>query len=278
MKKVVIITGGSSGIGKSTVLKLLENNFTVYTGARNIDKMKDIEKKGAKISFLDVTQEETMKKFVEKVISKEKRIDILINNAGYGSYGAVEDVPIEEAKRQFEVNLFGLARMTQLVLPIMRQQRSGKIINISSVGGKIWMPMGTWYHASKHAVEGFTDCLRNEIKQFGINAILIEPGAINTSWGKITVDNLRKRSENGAYKKIANIIADSFYNIYEVKKSGLSSDKVAEVIIKSIKSNKPKARYAVPFQAKMLLFLRRLLNDNTFDSLLLKFFKIPKKF
>ena len=162
MKKVVLITGASSGIGKRTALLLVQQGHIVYGAARRLDKMRDLKDAGVRLLQMDVTDDASMIKGVQEIIDAEKRIDVLVNNAGYGSYGALEDVPITEAKHQFDVNIFGLARLTQLVLPQMRSQKSGRIINISSIGGKIGEPHGTWYHATKFAVEGLSDSLRME--------------------------------------------------------------------------------------------------------------------
>jgi NAD(P)-dependent dehydrogenase (short-subunit alcohol dehydrogenase family) len=159
-KSVALVTGASSGIGKATALRLAALGFTVYAAARRVERMSDMADHGIHVESLDVTDDGSMVKVVDKIVSEHGRIDILVNNAGYGSYGAVEDVPIAEARRQFDVNVFGLARLTQLVLPHMRAQRDGYIVNISSMGGKIWEPLGGWYHAAKFAVEGLSDCLR----------------------------------------------------------------------------------------------------------------------
>lgn len=151
--KVALVTGASSGMGKETVLELKRRGFTVYGGARRVDRMMDLEKQGINILKFDVTDEESMARCVEFISKKEGRIDVLVNNAGYGSLGAVEDVPMEEVHRQFEVNLFGLGRMIQLVMPLMRKERYGKIVNISSMGGRVATPFGGWYYSSKYAVE-----------------------------------------------------------------------------------------------------------------------------
>ena len=206
--KTALVTGASSGIGKSTVELLLSNGATVYAAARRVEKMSDLEKLGAHLVAMDVTDEESVVSGINSILEKEGSIDILVNNAGYGSYGAIEDVPIDEARRQFEVNIFGLARLTQLVLPKMRENRYGKIVNISSMGGKIYTPFGGWYHATKHALEGFSDCLRLESEPFGIDVIIVEPGGIATPWGAIAAENLKKTSGRGAYAEVANKAAD----------------------------------------------------------------------
>ena len=152
---------------------------------------------------MDVTDDASMVAGVERIIAEHGRIDVLVNNAGYGSYGAVEDVPIDEARRQFEVNVFGLARLIQLVTPHMRAQQSGRIINISSIGGKFYEPLGAWYHATKFAVEGFSDSLRLELAPFGIDVVIIEPGPIRTEWNTISRDSLVETSRGGAYEERA---------------------------------------------------------------------------
>ncbi|MGL5066248.1 MAG: oxidoreductase [Sarcina sp.] len=180
MKKVALITGASSGIGFDTAIELQKKGYIIYGAARRVDRLETLKKNGINVIALDVTNEESMVKCVETILAKEGRIDVLVNNAGYGSFGAIEDVSMEEARRQVEVNVFGLARMTQLVLPSMRANKYGKIVNISSMAGKMHTPFGGWYHATKFAVEGFSDCLRMEVAEFGIDVILVEPGGIKT--------------------------------------------------------------------------------------------------
>lgn len=265
--KTALVTGASSGIGKSTVELLLSAGATVYAAARRVEKMEDLEKAGVHLIKMDVTDEDSLISGVNSILEKEGSIDILVNNAGYGSYGAIEDVPIDEARRQFEVNIFGLARLTQLVLPGMRQNRYGKIVNISSMGGKIYMPFGGWYHATKHALEGFSDCLRLETEPFGVDVIIIEPGGIATEWGAIAAENLKKTSGSGAYAVAANKTADGMAKRYsgnQLSPPGL----IAETILKTVTAGRPKTRYATGFGAKPLLFLRWLLPDRWFDGLI----------
>ncbi len=266
MKKVVLITGASSGIGKETVKILLNKDFIVYGAARRVDKMADLSDMGAKLLAMDVSDDLSMSDGIKRIIGDEGRIDVLINNAGYGSYGALEDVPIEEGKYQFEVNLFGLARLIQLVLPHMRKQNSGRIINVSSIGGSIGEPHGSWYHATKYAVEGLSDSLRMELKQFGVDVVIIKPGAILTEWNTIARQNLIKVSGNTAYKDLAgkhvNMLASA-------DRKGSQPAVVAETIVKAITSKKPKTRYATGGGAKIILFLRSILSDRMFDRLML---------
>ncbi len=268
MKKVVLITGASSGIGKETAKLLINDGYTVYGAARRIDKMNDLKDVGAHLIQMDITDESSLKAGVDHILNTEKRIDVLINNAGYGSYGALEDVTLSEAKYQFEVNIFGLARLTQLIIPTMRQQKTGKIINISSIGGKFGEPHGAWYHATKYALEGLSDSLRMELKQFNIDVVIIEPGAIKTEWNKIARENLLKVSGNTAYKNLA----AKHFKMFEKADTGyLGSEPmvIANAIQKAIRAQKPKTRYAVGGGAKLILFLRRILSDRMFDRIML---------
>ena len=169
--KVILITGASSGIGKDTALSLIKEGHIVYGAARRLEMMQDIVQAGGHAIKMDILNNEDVDKAVDRVISEHKRIDVLVNNAGYGLWGAVETISIDEAKRQFDVNIFGLAYLTKKVIPLMRNQKSGKIINMSSMGGKVYTPFGAWYHATKYALEGWSDCLRIELKSFGIDVI-----------------------------------------------------------------------------------------------------------
>jgi short-subunit dehydrogenase len=269
-KKVVIITGASSGIVREAALFLAKNGYTVYGMARRIDKLREMEG-DIKILQLDVTDEASMTNCVSEVFKNENRIDVLINNAGYGEYGAVEDVSIANAKKQMEVNLFGAARMAQLVLPYMRRQKSGKIVNISSIGGKMATPMGGWYHASKFALEGLSDSLRMEVKQFGIDVIVIEPGGVRSEWSTISMSNLAEASENSEYANIAKAALKTAGKLDE-KQSGSHPIVIARLIKKAIEYKHPKARYAKGAMAKPILLMKKILNDALFDKLVLSQF------
>lgn len=266
MKKVVLITGASSGIGKASVKFLLDKGFIVYGAARRVDKMAELSAMGAKLIAMDVSNDPSMVEGVTQIIAQEGRIDVLINNAGYGSYGALEDVPIQEAKYQFEVNVFGLARLTQLVLPHMRKQRSGRIINISSIGGSIGEPHGAWYHATKFAVEGLSDSLRMELKQFGIDVVVIKPGAILTEWNGIARDNLMKVSGHTAYQELAKKHVRMLAN---ADQNGSKPEVVGRTIARAAAARKPRTRYATGNGASLILFLRSVLSDRMFDRLML---------
>ncbi len=271
MKHVILITGASSGMGKVFARDLAKEGHIVYGAARRTDLLKSLEKDGVKTIALDVTDDASMRSCVQTILEQEGRIDVLVNNAGYGSYGTVEDVPMEEAKRQFEVNVFGLARMTQLVLPAMRKQKSGKIINISSIGGKIATPFGAWYHASKFAVEGMSDSLRSEVKPFGIDVVVIEPGGVKSEWAEIAQENFVKQTKNTAYGEMAKRFKKAFETTLS---KNAEPEVISRLVSKAIASSRPKTRYSGGYMAKPALFLRRWTGDRTMDKILLS--QLPK--
>ncbi|HEY1039477.1 MAG TPA: oxidoreductase [Bacteroidia bacterium] len=266
MKKVVLITGASAGMGKETAKYLAQKGYIVYGAARRTDKMKDLEQYGVRTLHMDVTDDATMVKGVEEIIRTEKQIDILINNAGFGSYGAIEDVPVQDARYQLEVNVIGAMRLTQLVLPHMRSRKFGKIVNISSIGGKMATPFGGWYHASKFALEGLSDSLRNEVKPFGIDVIVIEPGGVKSEWSGIAFDGLVKTSGHTAYKDAVNSLSSAFRNTEE-KNPG--PEIVAELIHKAIETKNPKTRYVTGYMAKPAIFMRKILSDKMMDKVIM---------
>src|SRR5262245_11116801 len=273
-KKVAIITGASSGIGKAAAEGLLALGYVVHAAARRIHAMKDIEVKGAVLHQLDLREPANITAFVQEVLATSGRIDVLVNNAGYGSFGAVEDVPIEEAREQLEVNLFAAAEMIQSVLPAMRKQHSGKIINISSTGGKSAAPMGGWYHASKFALEGLSDSLRSEVRPFGIDVVVVEPGGVKTEWGGIMVDNMMKTSGAGPYRLVAEKFRDSVSR-KRVENMAATPKEIGDLIARIAETEKPKARYVAPLHAKVILFMHWLLSDRAFDWVTRKMFNLP---
>jgi short-subunit dehydrogenase len=262
MKKTAIVTGASSGIGAATVEQLLKDGWTVFACARRAEKLASLEAKGAITLNLDITKDESICAMLENVMGQSTTIDALINNAGYGSYGALEDVPLEEGRYQFEVNVFGLARLTQLVLPYMRAQGAGKIVNISSIGGKIYEPLGSWYHATKFAVEGMSDCLRMEVKPFGIDVIIIEPGAIKTEWSGIAQQKVLEVSGTTAYQEQAKQRAGM---LAQADRTSSDPAVVATIISTALRVSNPKTRYVVGSGAFLILLLRQLLPDRGFD-------------
>ena len=267
--KVALVTGASSGIGEAAARKLNELGYTVYGAARRVERMKDLADAGVHVLAMDVTDAESMTEGVRRIIEDNGRIDVLVNNAGYGSYGAVEDVPLAEARAQFEVNVFGAAQLIQLVAPHMRAQGSGRIVNITSMGGKIYTPFGGWYHGTKFALEALSDALRNELRPFGVDVVVIEPGAIRTEWGGIAADNLRRTSGTGAYAKSVDRMATTMSRGARPG-SRLGSDPkvIASAIARAATTRRPRIRYAVGMGAKPAIFLRWLLPDRAFDGLL----------
>ena len=272
MSKVILITGASSGMGKVTAQTLIAEGHIVYGAARRVANMQDLVEAGGHTIGMDITNEAQVQSAVDRVLSEQGHIDVLINNAGYAVYGAVEQVSIEDARRQFEVNLFGLASLTQKILPHMRERRSGFIINITSIGGKVYTPLGAWYHATKHALEGWSDSLRVETAGFGIKVSIIEPGAIQTEFCDVMTDPMLARSKDGPYEAIAQGVARGNKTYYNDAPSN-SPQVIADVILKAIKSKNPKTRYAAGKMAKTTLFMRRLLSDKAFDKALSQMLK-----
>jgi NAD(P)-dependent dehydrogenase (short-subunit alcohol dehydrogenase family) len=266
-KKVVLITGTASGIGKATSILLLSKGYIVYGADIQVEKNKYLDSIGGHSLVMDVTNEEQIKAGVNKVIKEQGRIDVLYNNAGYGIMGAAEDITMEDAHKEMEVNVFGYARMINAVLPYMRQQKSGKIINTTSMGGIIYFPLASWYHATKHALEGYLDCLRLEVKEFGIDVVIIEPGFIKTNFNAVAFDNGKKYMQNTAYSRM-------FQAALKAKLPKESEPIViAKVVEKAIKAKHPKTRYVKGKNARMLIFIRRTFGDKFYDRLILNQFK-----
>jgi NAD(P)-dependent dehydrogenase (short-subunit alcohol dehydrogenase family) len=263
-KPVVLVTGASSGMGKDFALRLISEGYMVYGAARRTDRMGGIETAGGRVISLDVTDDVSIASCVDQIIREQGRIDVLINNAGYGQFGALEDVPMEEAHRQMEVNLFGPARLTQLCLPHMRARKFGRIFNISSIGGKFATPLGGWYHASKHALEGYSDALRNEVRPFGIDVIVIEPGAIESEWSGIAGDEAERYSGKGIY---AGLVAK--FRKMQGSIKGPPPHVISDLIVRGLKAKLPATRYHGGGYAGTLLFFRHWLSDRGFDWLLM---------
>lgn len=271
--RVALVTGASAGIGKAIVRRLLADGWKVYGAARRVEMMADIEAESARVLALDVTDEQSMSAAVDALLTAEGRVDALVNNAGYGSYGALEEVDIAEARRQFEVNVFGLMRLTQLVLPIMRKQHSGTVVNISSMGGRIWTPIGGWYHATKHALEVLSDTLRVETKPFGIRVVVVQPGAIRSEWSGIAADNLAAQSEGTSYSSLT----EPMGYLLRHYDNAAGPEVVAEAVWKAVNSRKPKRRYATPADAKSAVFAKWLLPDALWDRMMVAAFKRARK-
>lgn len=273
--KTALVTGASSGIGEATARKLQALGFTVYGAARRIDRLKDLAAEGVRPLAMDVTDDASMQAGIDRIVAETGRIDVLVNNAGYGSYGALEDVDINEGRRQFEVNVFGAMRLAQLALPHMRAQGSGTIVNITSMGGKIHTPPGGWYHGTKFALEALSDCLRLEVQPFGIDVVIIEPGGIATEWGGIAADLVQETSGKGAYASQAEAVAKSLRSEANANRNSPPSV-IADAIGKAATASKPKTRYAVGFGARPLIAARGLLSDRQFDALISRAVGMPR--
>jgi len=274
--KVAIVTGASSGIGAATARALHGAGYIVYAAARRTDRMSALAADGARTLAMDLTVDESMTAGIEQVMTEAGRIDVLVNNAGYGSFGSLEEVSLSEARHQFEVNVFGPARLIQLVLPAMRAARSGRIVNVSSIGGKIYEPLAGWYHATKFALEGLSDSLRVELRPFGIDVVVIEPGAIKSEWSGIAAANLRERSATGPYAQqaaaMANVLA-----VYDRRPNLVSPPEVvARVVLAAVTARRPKTRYAAGRGAKAILLARRALPDRGFDRALQVAYRLPR--
>ena len=276
MKKVILITGASSGIGKDTAISLIKYGHVVYGAARRLEMMQDIIQAGGHAIKMDILKERNIDDVVNQIIKEQNRIDVLINNAGYGLWGAVETISIDEAKRQFDVNIFGLAYLTKKIIPFMREQKSGKIINMSSMGGKVYTPFGAWYHATKYALEGWSDCLRIELKSFGIDVILIEPGVIKTEFQDVMMDSTVERSIGTPYEKKLKALEKATQEMY-ARGIGSPPSTITKLIIKAINSHNPKRRYVGGLFAKPMLFIKKWFGDKMYEKAILSQIKKAKK-
>ncbi|MCK4130368.1 oxidoreductase [Ralstonia pseudosolanacearum] len=267
-KKTALVTGASSGMGKAIAKRLLADGFHVYVAARSIDKMEDLSSLGATPLKMDISKDEEITAAVEAILRESGGVDVLVNNAGFGLYGPVEDIGIEEARYQFEVNVFGAARLTQLLLPAMRKKGAGTIVNITSMGGKIYTLLGAWYHATKHALEGWSDCLRLELAPFGINVVVVEPGLIETGFGDVVSDGLLKRSGQGAYAKLTHAVAKATKDAYG-KGRGTDPSVIANIVSGAVATKRPRTRYAVGKYAKPMILIRSWFGDRMFDRMIM---------
>ena len=275
-KRTVLITGCSSGIGAETARHLNEKGWTVYATARKPETLDGLAATGCKTLALDVTDEASMVAAVDAVIAESGRIDALVNNAGYSQSGATETVDVDDVRRQFETNVFGLLRLSQLVLPTMRAQRDGRIVNISSMGGKLVFPGGGAYHATKFAVEAFSDAMRYEVAGFGIKVVIIEPGLITTNFDQAAVGSMDLEDE-GPYADFNQTVASATVDIYKgpMKRLGGPPDAVAKVIEKALDARRPRTRYTVTPSAKMALTTRGLMTDRMWDRAMRTQFRQP---
>lgn len=267
-RRTALVTGASSGMGKEIARRLIKDGFQVYAAARHIEKMADLAALGAMLLRMDISKDEDIRAAVDTILTHTDGVDVLVNNAGFGLYGPVEEVGIGEARYQFEVNLFGPARLTQLLLPAMRKRRSGTIINITSMGGKIYTLLGGWYHATKHALEGWSDCLRLELAPFGIKVVVIEPGLIETAFGDVVAQGLLRRSGSGAYATMTRAVAKSTQAAYGHGR-GTNPRVIAMLVSKATKAVKPRTRYVAGKYARPMIAIRKWLGDRMFDRVIM---------
>jgi short-subunit dehydrogenase len=277
----VLITGCSSGIGQAAALALHEAGRTVVATARNPDTLSGLAGRGLRTLALDVTDESSMRAAVDAA----GPVDVLVNNAGYGLYGTVEQLPMAEIRRQFETNFFGLVRLTQLVLPGMRAAGGGRILNVSSMGGRATLPGGAFYHASKYAVEALSDALRMEVAQFGIDVVLIEPGPVRTPWNDVAAGSVAASAagSNGngndadPYAGFKDAVTAAFSTATDgpLARFSSSADDIAKVITRAVTVRRPRTRYLINPVARTTVTLRRWLPDRAYDAVLRRQYHLP---
>ncbi len=279
--RAVLITGCSSGIGRATAERFARSGWTVYASARNLDSIRDLEPTGCRILALDVTSEPSMREAVLAVEAAEGAVGVLVNNAGFGLHGAAEEADLDEVRRQFETNFFGLARLTQLVLPGMRRQGWGKLVNVSSMGGRVTFPGGAFYHASKHAVEAFSDVLRFEVRPFGVDVIVIEPGLVRSRFGDTALGTIAEatpdQAEAGPYDSFNASLAATILGAYSgpMSRFSVSAERVARTIERAAAAKRSRTRYVVPVPIRSFLALRKVLPDRVYDAMLRTNYRPP---
>lgn len=278
--KAVLITGCSTGIGRATALRLARSGWKVYATARRPETLADLADAGCQTLALDVTDEQSMLSAVAHVEAAEGAVGVLINNAGYSQSGAIETVPLDSVRRQFETNVFGLVRLTQLVLPKMREQRWGKIVNLGSMGGRLSFPGGGHYHATKHALEAISDAMRYELRGFGIDVILLEPGLITTEFGETATASIAAVEIDGddPYATFNTTVGAVTKGAYEgpMRLLGGGPDRVAKTIERALKRRNPPARITITPSAKFTLALRRILPDRVWEAAMRAQFPQPR--
>lgn len=273
-RKVAIVTGASSGIGKQIAKNLYRNGMDVYALSRRVYQMNELDDLGIHTLHLDVTDHDEIDRVVSEIVAETGRIDVLVNNAGFGSFGSVEEVELSEGEYEFKVNVFGVIKMIQAVLPTMRKQKSGRIINMSSMDGKVASLLGSWYVGSKFAIEGMSDAMRLELKPFGIDVVVIEPGAIQSSWKDIASERMLDVSGSGSYANMARQSADFFAFAY---KFASIPRRIARMVDRAAFSRRPKTRYVGGAGAKPMLLARKVMPDRCLDALTLALTKYAQK-
>lgn len=278
VSRSVLITGCSTGIGRATAERLIRNGWKVTATARRVEAIKDLADAGARILPLDVTDEASMAAAVAGVEKEDGAVGVLINNAGYGLQGPFEEFAMDEVRRQFETNVFGLVRMCQLVLPGMRRQGWGRIVNVSSIGGKLVFPGGSFYHGTKHAVEAISDALRFEVRPFGVRVIIVEPGTVLTPFGDTALGSLAGAGDAGPYAAFKEGLAGTVKGAYEgaLARLAISAESVAAKIEKALSARRPRSRYPVGAVARSGIALKRVTPDRVFDLVLRSQFRSPE--
>lgn len=262
-KEVVLVTGSASGIGKATCERLIKEGYIVYGGDIAVEKNQYLDQIGGHAITIDVTKDDQVQAAVDRVIKEQGKIDVLFNNAGFGQMGTNEETTMEDYQEMFDINFYGYVRMVKAVLPHMRERKSGRIVNTTSMGGKIYFPLAGPYHATKHALEGWLDVLRLEVKGFNIKVVIIEPGLINTGFYSVTDKYREKYQKSSAYGHIFNPIADA-----PLPKMS-EPDVIAKVVSKAISKKNPKTRYVKGKNAKMLIWMRKNLGDKMYDRIIM---------
>lgn len=269
MKRVAIITGISSGMGKASALYFKQQGFEVYGGARRVERLVDLNEQGIHTQQLDVTDKLSVRGLVDRVVSEQGRIDVLINNAGYGEFGPLEEVPIAKAQKQFDVNLFAVDQLTQFVLPVMRRQNSGRIVNISSIGADVYSPLGGWYYATKAGLSMWSDVLDSEVRNFGIRSVVIQPGLTKSEWSKIAFENARRNlNDNSPYENVVDKVERLFSEI----SNGATSEDLAKLFYKAATDIHPKRRYFNSVMDHGMVMIARSM-PNTYRTVLHRLMK-----
>jgi short-subunit dehydrogenase len=272
-KEIILVTGASSGMGRETAIKLAKDGYVVYAAARRLDKLNELKEYGCIPIQMDIAKEQEIEDAVNKIQKEHGGVDILFNNAGIAVQGSLEETAIADARKQFEVNLFGLARLTQLVIPYMRNKGAGKIINTSSIAGKVHGPLSSWYVASKHAVEGLSSSLRVELKPFGIDVIIIRPGAISSELISSYVGKMIERSGSGPYAEMTKVLVAWSKSRDNNPKYSSPPSVIADTVLKIIKSKQVQTSYEVGKTSKQMIWSRKLLSDKILDKMMLNFLK-----
>lgn len=279
-RPVALVTGASSGVGDLVVRGLLDRGYDVWAAARRTERMAELERLGARVAPLDLVDGASIDALAERVLTESGAVDVLVNNAGYGSYGAVENVALDEARRQFEVNLFGLSALTAALLPAMRERRRGRIVNISSIAGTVWEPMAAWYHASKAALDRWSDCLRVEVRPYGVEVVTVRPSGFRTEWNTIARDYLRETSRGTAYERQGRGAA-RLIGLFGDPLTSSPAHVVADAILEAATS--PRAARVVPAArgARTLMALVTVLPTAVVDEVLIRgtkaLSKLPEK-